>query len=154
MADDPRTPVIEALVAAYVEFFGRHDAAALTTCYAPDADLANFHGKPLHGKEEIQAFFARAFQKNLAAVRLENPEHRVRYVADHVATLDLSATISGEKDPKGAPRPPRVLRCDGTLVQNPNGGWWIVVGHLRLQNPEGSGGKGAPSAGPPADADS
>jgi uncharacterized protein (TIGR02246 family) len=162
MAADLQTPIVEAFVAAYLDAWVRHDAAALTTFYAPDADVANFRGKPMHGKDDLLAFFTRGFQKNLAEIRLESPEHRIRFVADRVATMDLSATITGEKDPKGAARPPRALRCDGTLVMKPTGGWWIVVGHLRLQGLDAPPGKSAggpanpanPAATAPADPDS
>jgi len=158
MAADPQAPIVEAFVEAYLDAWARHDPSALTTFYAPDADLANFRGKALHGKDDILAFFTRGFQKNLAEARLDTPEHRIRFVANGVATMDLSATINGEKDPKGAARPPRTLRCDGTLVMKPNGGWWIVVGHLRLQNLDAAGGKSSggpanPAAGAPADPD-
>jgi uncharacterized protein (TIGR02246 family) len=156
MASDPRAQILEDFVAAYLAAWGRHDAAALATFYASDADLSNFRGKPLHGTEAIQAFFARAFRQNLAEVKLAAGEHRIRFVSEGVATMDLSATISGEKDAKGGSKPPRLLRCDGTLVQNPRGGWWMVVGHLRLQNldpPASKPGAGPTTAAtPPADA--
>src|SRR5580658_1079259 len=102
MAADPRTPALDAFVSYYLDAWGRHDAAALTGLYAPDADLTNFRGKLLHGKDDILGFFTKAFKQNLAAVQLSGAERRIRFVSSNVATMDVSATITGEKDPKGA----------------------------------------------------
>jgi uncharacterized protein (TIGR02246 family) len=154
VAADPRSPIVEALADALLAAWNRHDATALAAVFAPDADLVNFRGRRLSGQTEIQKFFARAFAQNLKESQVAPGEHRIRFVADAVATLDLSGTLTGMKDPTGTTRPPRSFLCDGTVVPNPRGGWWIIVGHLReapleAKAPPSPGGSAPPAPSAP-----
>lgn len=132
MADDPRAPIVTALLEAFVDAWNRHDAKAIVGTFAPDADLYNLRAKKLSGRDPIGKFFTRSFGATLGASQIAAPEPTVRFVGDAAAAVDLFGNLSGIKDPKGGARPDRRFLLDGTAVVNPNGGWWLVVAHLKL----------------------
>jgi uncharacterized protein (TIGR02246 family) len=147
MGEDTRKAIVDALSDAFVDAWNRHDPSAMAGTLAPDADLVNFRGRRVSGREEIGKFLARAFGANLSKSVVTLSEHTVRFVADAAASVDLVGTIAGLSDPKGAPRPQRSFRCDSVAVRNPQGGWWFVVLHLK-EGPVDAGPQTAPGPGP------
>jgi uncharacterized protein (TIGR02246 family) len=129
--------VVDALLDAIVDAWNRHDGKSLALTFAPDADFYNLRGKKLTGRDTVEKFFTRAFAANLGTSQLAQPEPNVRFVGEAAAAVDLLATLKGAKDPKGQPRADRRMLLDGTAGQNPQGGWWLVVLHLRALPPEG-----------------
>jgi uncharacterized protein (TIGR02246 family) len=148
LADDPRSPIVAALLEAFADAWNRHDAKAIVGTFAPDADLYNLRGKKLTGRDDIGKFFTRALGATMASSQVASPEPSVRFVGESAAAVDLFGHISGIKDPKGQARPDRRFLLDGTAALNPNGGWWLVVAHLKLLPLETDAKPGGDAAAP------
>jgi uncharacterized protein (TIGR02246 family) len=151
VTEDPNTPILEALVDAFLDSWNRHDAGAIAATFAPDADLVNFRGRRFSGRDGIARFFTRIFGQNFKESRVTSQERRIRPVGETAAAVDSIWTLAGARDPTGATRPERRCLLDGTAEKNPTGGWWFVVAHLRELPPDAdASGHSPPAGGPPA----
>lgn len=146
MMPNPQTAIVEALLEAFFDGWNRHDPKALAGTVAPDGELYNFRGKRLDGRDAVGRFFTHAFAQNLKESRIAPTAPRIRFVGDSAAAVDVVADLTGVRDPKGAPRPDRRCLLDATAGRNPQGGWWLVVVHLRDLPQENEAAPGAVSS--------
>ncbi|MFL5353462.1 SgcJ/EcaC family oxidoreductase [Archangium sp.] len=123
--------VLRQLVAEQAEAWNRHDAAAWSKDFAPDADFINIVGSVFRGRAEIEqrhAFvFARVFKESHTQVTVS----QVRFLEPGVAVVDMEHVVTGYTGlPPGVqPTEPGVLRTRMRFVMKRTGGrWWIVAG--------------------------
>lgn len=142
--------VLRKLVTAQTEAWNRHDAAAWSKDFAPDATFINIVGSVFTGREEIErrhaAIFAGMFKDSHSEVAVSS----VRFVAPGVALVDTEHVVKGYTGlPPGVqPTEPGVLRTRMRYVLKQTGGrWWIVAGQNTDMKPVPA--KPAPASGTP-----
>jgi uncharacterized protein (TIGR02246 family) len=132
-ADEARShdeAVIRQLVAAQTEAWNRHDAAAWSKDFAPDADFVNIVGTVFQGRPEIEKRHAAIFASIFKESRTQVTVRRLVFLGHDVAVVDMDHEVSGHSG-----LPPGVQNTDasGTLltrmkfVMKKNAGKWQIV---------------------------
>ena len=151
-ADEPRgkdETVLRQLVAAQTEAWNRHDAAAWSKDFAPDADFVNIVGTVFQGKAEIEKRHAGIFASIFKTSRAQVTVRRIAFLGPDVAIVDTDHEVTGHSG-----LPPGVQNTDesGTLrtrmryvMRKTQGTWQIAAGQNTDVKPAPKG-----SAAPPA----
>jgi uncharacterized protein (TIGR02246 family) len=123
---------IRALVAAQAEAWNRHDAAAWSKDFAPDADFINIVGTVFQGRAEIEKRHAGIFASIFKESRTKVTVRQVVFLGPEVAVVSMVHEVTGH-----AGLPPGVQNSDesGTLrtqmkyvMRKSAGAWQIVSG--------------------------
>lgn len=119
---------IATLVAALVDAWNRHDAAAYAAPFAADAEFTTVFGTVQHGRAAIAAAHAAIFRGMFRDSRLAVHETRIRFLRPDVAAVDVAWTMAGARDPQGKDWPDRrgLLNLVATREA---AGWSIAVSH-------------------------
>ena len=104
---DADTAAIKQLVANYSEAFNRHDAHAIASLFAEDADFTNLRGMSRHGRQEIKRFFGTLFTGILKNAQRTDSVRSLRFLSPVIAAVDTDCVITASKSPAGAENPPR-----------------------------------------------
>jgi uncharacterized protein (TIGR02246 family) len=132
-ADEARSPdeaAIRQLIAAQTEAWNRHDAAAWSKDFAPDADFINIVGTVFQGRAEIEKRHAGIFASIFKESRTQVTVRRLVFLGPEVAVVDTDHEVTGH-----AGLPPGVQNTDesGTLrtrmkyVMRKSAGKWQIV---------------------------
>lgn len=119
---------IKQAFAEFYEAFSRHDARAVATTFAEDADFTNMAGAHNHGRKEIEDHFARVFAGNLKDARRTDTVRNIRFVTPEIAEVDADTVITGTKAADGSEVPPRKGLMVTTMTEQ-SGRWYISVFH-------------------------
>lgn len=123
--------VLRQLVAEQTEAWNRHDAAAWSKDFAPDADFINIVGTVFSGRAEIEQRHAFVFASVFKESHTEVTVRKVRFLEPGVAVVDTEHVVTGYTGlPPGVqPSEPGVLRTRMRYVMKRTGGrWWILAG--------------------------
>lgn len=117
------------LVAEQTEAWNRHDAAAWSKDFAPDAEFINIVGTVFSGREEIQKRHAAVFASVFKDSRSEVTVRKIVLVAPNVAVVDTEHVVTGYTGlPPGVQATePGVLRTRMRYVLKQVGGKWLIV---------------------------
>ena len=117
------------LVAEQTEAWNRHDAAAWSKDFAPDAEFINIVGTVFSGREEIQKRHAAVFASVFKDSRSEVTVRKIVMVAPNVAVVDTEHVVTGYTGlPPGVQATePGVLRTRMRYVMKQMGGKWLIV---------------------------
>jgi uncharacterized protein (TIGR02246 family) len=127
---------IEDIAARLVEAWNRHDARALASVFAEDAEFTNVFGMVANGRAAIEALHAPLFKTMFKDSHLSVMEVRVRLIRPDVASVDVKWKMTGARDPHGEPWPKRegLLNWIATLH---DAGWLVDVSHnMDLPSPD------------------
>ena len=126
-AQDPRSDeeAIRGAIAEMADGFNRHDAAAATRMYAPDADFVGVRGERARGRAEAEKGLANAFRTRAREATLRTEDVEVRFVRPDVAIVHVVNELSGLVAPDGQRLPPH--REVGVRVFVRNDGTWQVA---------------------------
>jgi uncharacterized protein (TIGR02246 family) len=121
---------IRQLVAAQAEAWNRHDAAAWSKDFAPDADFVNIVGTVFQGRPEIEKRHAGIFASIFKESRTQVTVRRLVFLGPEVAVVDTDHEVSGHSG-----LPPGVQNTDesGTLrtkmkyVMKKSAGKWQIA---------------------------
>lgn len=121
---------IRQLVAAQAEAWNRHDAAAWSKDFTPDADFTNIVGTVFQGRPEIEKRHAAIFASIFKQSRTEVTVRRLVFLGPEVAVVDTDHAVMGHTG-----LPPGVQNTDeaGTLrtrmkyVMKKSAGTWQIV---------------------------
>lgn len=121
---------IRQLVAAQAEAWNRHDAAAWSKDFAPDADFINIVGSVFQGRAEIEKRHAGIFASIFKESRTQVTVRRLVFPGPEVAVVDTDHEVTGHTG-----LPPGVQNTDeaGTLrtrmkyVMRKSAGKWQIV---------------------------
>lgn len=119
------------LVADQTEAWNRHDAAAWSKDFAPDAEFINIVGTVFHGRTEIEQRHAAIFASVFKDSRSEVTVRGLRFLAPDIAVLDTEHVVTGFSGlPPGVqPTEPGLLRTRMRYVmKRTDGAWRIVAG--------------------------
>ena len=128
MIDQAAKAAIEDVAGKLVEAWNRHDARALASVFAEDADFTNVFGMLAKGRAGIEALHAPLFRTIFKDSHLAVSETRIRFIRPDVASVDVGWNMTGARDPHGNPWPER----EGLLnwiVTDHDGRWLIDVSH-------------------------
>lgn len=125
---DADTAAIKQLVTSYSEAFNRHDAHAIGSLFADDADFTNLRGMSRHGRQEIEPFFGTLFTGILKNAHRTDSVRSLRFLSPEIAAIDTDCVITGSKSPEGADNPPRQGLLE-LITTKQNGHWSIAVFH-------------------------
>jgi uncharacterized protein (TIGR02246 family) len=123
---------IRQLVAAQAEAWNRHDAAAWSKDFAPDADFINIVGTVFQGRAEIEKRHAGIFASIFKESRTQVTVRQLVFLGPEVAVVDTDHEVTGHSG-----LPPGVQNTDeaGTLrtrmkyvMKKSAGKWQIVAG--------------------------
>jgi len=122
--------VIRQMVSAQTEAWNRHDAAAWSKDFAPDADFVNIVGTVFQGRPEIEKRHAAIFASIFKDSRTQVTVRRLVFLGPGVAVMDMDHEVSGHSS-----LPPGVQNTDesGTLrtrmkyVMKKSAGKWQIV---------------------------
>ena len=117
------------LVAEQTEAWNRHDAAAWSKDFAPDAEFINIVGTVFSGREEIEKRHAAVFASLFKDSRSEVTVRKILFVAPYVAVVDTEHVVTGYTGlPPGVQATePGVLRTRMRYVMKQTGGKWLIV---------------------------
>lgn len=117
------------LVAEQTEAWNRHDAAAWSKDFAPDAEFINIVGTVFSGREEIEKRHAGIFASVFKDSRSEVTVRKILFVAPTVAVVDTEHVVTGYTGlPPGVQATePGVLRTRMRYVLKQTGGKWLIV---------------------------
>ncbi len=124
--------VIRQLVAAQTEAWNRHDAAAWSKDFAPDADFINIVGTVFQGRAEIEKRHAGIFASIFKESRTQVTVRKLVFLGPDVAVVDMEHEVTGHSG-----LPPGVQNTDesGTLrtrmryvMKKSAGKWQIAAG--------------------------
>jgi uncharacterized protein (TIGR02246 family) len=121
---------IRQLVAAQTEAWNRHDAAALTKDFAPDADFINIVGMVFLGRAEIEKRHAGLFAGIFKESRTQNTVRRLLFLGPEVAVVDVDREITGHTGlPQGVQNSDEsgTLRTRIKYVMKKSAGKWQIV---------------------------
>ena len=117
--------VIRKLEAEYDAAWNRGDTKALVSSFAPDAIVVNPYGLVAVGRVEFGEAITQ-FLRGPAAGSIHTSQiTRFHFPKDDVAVVDGEATVSGLKDPDGAPAPPVLVKFTDVMIKK--GGRWSIV---------------------------
>ena len=117
------------LVAEQTEAWNRHDAAAWSKDFAPEAEFINIVGTVFSGREEIEKRHASVFASVFKDSRSEVTVRKILFVAPYVAVVDTEHVVTGYTGlPPGVQATePGVLRTRMRYVLKLSGGKWLIV---------------------------
>ncbi|UQA63926.1 SgcJ/EcaC family oxidoreductase [Polyangium aurulentum] len=117
------------LVAEQTEAWNRHDAAAWSKDFAPDAEFINIVGTVFSGREEIEKRHAAVFASVFKESRTEVTVRKIRLVPPNVAVVDTDHVVTGYTGlPPGVQATePGVLRTRMRYVVKQTDGTWSIV---------------------------
>lgn len=125
---DADSTAIRQVVTNFVEAFNRHDAHAVSMCFAEDADFTNPQGIYKHGRKEIEGRFASNFAGRLKHARRAVSVHRIRFLTPAIASVEIGWEMTGATTEDGTP----IRLRKGVLawvMTKQNGQWLITVFH-------------------------
>jgi len=137
------------LVAEQTEAWNRHDAAAWSKNFAPDAEFINIVGTIFNGREEIEKRHASVFASVFKDSRTEVTVRKIRLIDSSVAVVDTDHVVTGYTGlPPGVQATEQgVLRTRMRYVMKQSGGTWSIVAG---QNTDVKPAPGMPSQPAPA----
>ncbi len=117
------------LVTEQTEAWNRHDAAAWSKDFAPDAEFINIVGTIFSGREEIEKRHASVFASVFKDSRTEVTVRKIRLIAPSVAVVDTDHVVTGYTGlPPGVQATEQgVLRTRMRYVMKQTGGTWSIV---------------------------
>jgi len=117
------------LVDEQTEAWNRHDAAAWSKSFAPDAEFINIMGTIFDGRDEIQKRHAFLFTSVFKDSRTEVKVRKMRLVDPNVAVVDTDHVVTGYTGlPPGVQATEQgVLRTRMRYVMKQSGGTWSIV---------------------------
>lgn len=124
-ADDEKA--LRKSAADFAKAFNDRDAKALAAQFAPQAEMVDFEGHVVQGREAIEKSFAAQFDEPLfqMAVEIES----LRFVSDNLVVEDGHLVLTGEHDDVR-------LRSRYTTVHVREGGQWLVASSRDIVNPK------------------
>jgi uncharacterized protein (TIGR02246 family) len=127
--DSDRTSGEAAIKAVIVDRFlagwNSHDAHLFASAFASDADFTNVRGVSVSGREAIEQFHARAFQKMFMQSHQTAEVMKIRFLKSDVAVVDVRWHMTGALSPDGVARPVRTGLLD--LVFTSSGSGWLIT---------------------------
>ncbi len=133
----------EAAIRRHVDDFsaawGRHDAKALASHYAADAEFVNPVGELAGGRAAIEKMFASDHGPTglFRSSTLKQMIHRVRFLKPDVAVVHGAWETSGAVGPQGAPMNPSPKGHFMLVFVKQGGEWRVVVGQAMQPVPSG-----------------
>ncbi len=109
----------------FVAAWNKHDAKALITFYADDADYVSGWGRMVKGREEIANWLADAHSTVLMGARLNSRVDTIRFLRPGIAVLDGTFESTGVRSRRGELRPTVHGHYTWFIVKN-KGRWWVV----------------------------
>jgi uncharacterized protein (TIGR02246 family) len=124
MADNTMDEV-RRLIDAFADCWNRHDMAAFSALFAPDAEFVNVVGMWWRGRAEIQAAHEFTHASMFKDSRLSILETQVRLPAEGVALARSRWRLEGHVGSDGSALPPR----NGLLftVLQYKAGTWLII---------------------------
>ena len=120
------TAGIRSVVGAFADAWGRADAAAIASLFAPDGDLVIPTGLQVRGRAHLHDFYASAFAKGYAGSTTTADITRIRAIAPGVMVVDAAWSIVGAKLAPGKVNPPERGILAAVIVKS-TGRWWIAA---------------------------
>ncbi|MDI3287296.1 SgcJ/EcaC family oxidoreductase [Polyangium sp. 15x6] len=117
------------LVAEQTEAWNRHDAAAWSKSFAPDAEFINIVGTVFKGRDEIEKRHASIFVGIFKDTRTEVTVRKLHIIEPNVAVVDTDHVVTGYTAlPPGVQATEQgVLRTRMRYVMKQSAGTWSIV---------------------------
>ncbi len=111
-----------------MDAWNRHDAKSFASLFAEDADLTNWIGQGVTGRDAIEKTTSLSFATRFKTSHQTTENIKVRLIKPDVASVDIWWNMTGAVDGAGQPRPPRrgILSW---VVTKEEGRWLIKVMH-------------------------
>lgn len=132
--DIEQEAVIRKQFAAFTEAWNRHDANAMASFYALDADHVEPDLRMVRGRDQIEELFAAehktVFRDSKATLSIDS----VWFVTENVALVDGAYEVVGVKGPDGKELPPGKGHLTGLLLRERDR-WWVVASRSMQPRP-------------------
>ena len=119
-------PGVESALGALVETWNRHDMAAYSALFAPDADFVNVVGARLRGRPEIEQSHVNLHRTIFRNSALRAAESSVRFLNEETAVAHVSWEMTGAEGLPGW-NVPEVRRGMMTLVLVQDADRWLIA---------------------------
>jgi uncharacterized protein (TIGR02246 family) len=117
---------LKELMSNFTGDWHRSDAHALSMFWVADGDFTNPSGQVMHGRAEIEAFYAAAFAHGYSGSTATASIENIRFVRPDVAIIDGTFQIVGAVTADHQPIPPETGRYT-VLAERVSGKWWIIA---------------------------
>jgi uncharacterized protein (TIGR02246 family) len=132
VAPSPAQPTdeqqIKAIEQIWDDAWNRHDAKAMASVLADDADFITVGGMKLRGREAFQAHQEKVQGAQFAASTRRTIETNVRFLTPDMGIVHSRAAITGDKNLDGSARKPREVLMT-RVVRKLDGRWVVVAAH-------------------------
>lgn len=125
---------LKGLISSFTSAWHQGDAHALSMFWLADGDFINPSGQMLHGRKEIEAFYAGAFARGYAGSTATASIDKVRLVRSDLAVVDGTFEITGAVTPDHQAIPPESGRYT-VVAEKRDGKWWIIA-NREMEPPE------------------
>lgn len=126
------TQEIEGLIGSFTQAFAKRDARELGKLMSDDVDFVNRSGKWMHGRSEVEKFFADGFRDRWQDSTLRSLGTSVRFLSPTLAVVHWKWILEGEKNKGGTTR--RTSPALMTIVAQKSGNnWRILTVHASTQ---------------------
>lgn len=117
---------VSTLLTQFAQDWSGGDSRGLAALFSPDADFINPDGVEAVGHDQIEAFYAAAFQSGYRGSKGEGSLVALRQIAPDLVLIDGTWRIDGAKMADGSPRPSERGVLSAVVRQTPSG-WKIVA---------------------------
>ena len=93
--------LIEEVLVGFVTAWNKHDAAAFSMVFAPDADFTSVRGTSARGRAEIEKHHAPVFASRFKDTVQKITNTKIRFIRPDVAAVDAWWEMTGAKGPDG-----------------------------------------------------
>lgn len=109
----------------FIAGWNSHDAHLFASAFALDADFTNIRGEGASGRDNIEKFHAKVFERFFLHSHQTAQVQKIRFLNADVAVLDVSWQMTGAVDAAGKAMPPRSGLLD--LVFTASGPEWLIT---------------------------
>jgi uncharacterized protein (TIGR02246 family) len=125
---------IRTVIVEMTDGFNRHDAAAATRMYKPDADFVSVRGEVGIGRDAAERGLRRIFETRAKAAMLKTEEVRIRFIRPDVALAHVTNELSGLVAPDGQTLPSHRELSLRIFVKD-DGVWRVASFHNTMLSP-------------------
>ncbi len=125
---------IQKAIGEMTDGFNKHDAAAATRMYKPDADFVSVRGEVGIGRDAAENGLRRIFETRAKAAMLRTEDVKIRFIRADVALAHVTNELSGLVSPDGQTLPAHRELSLRVFVKD-EGVWRVASFHNTILSP-------------------
>lgn len=128
MSAQCHSSAFSSICAAWARAWNQHHVDGLAKLVCPNVEFVTVAGVWLRGVDEFKKHHAEIHRSQMKESTWTNVAQQFRQLGENLFLAHLEWTIVGDRDPDGAPRPPRLGIFTWLAVAGPSA-WTIQAAH-------------------------